>query len=171
MGCSFQHGCLHACTYDKSWGVSECTEPTLQDITLQILLTHSSEDHLSLVLHMACHKGFLMSLSPLLSQSVLPALIKLSTCRKQSMKPLLKWLLQRAYICHSSLGSSQQTFNPWLSTSTSKETEFLHPHHTYRLRDSPKSAARHCMACPDPWFRLMKPSPDLEPQTRDQVSW
>lgn len=44
--------------------------------------------------------------------------------------------------CQSSLGLSQQSFKPWLSTSTSKETEFLHPHHTHRPRDSLNSAAR-----------------------------
>lgn len=100
MGGSFQHGCLHACIYDKSWGGGwvNAQNPELQDITLRILLIHSSEDHLSLVLHMAHHKGFLMALSPLLLKFVVPALIKVSTSREQAWNPFLKWLLWRACV-------------------------------------------------------------------------
>lgn len=74
-------------------------------------------------------------------------------------------------VCHNPLSWSQQSFNPWLCTSTSTATKFLHSHHTHRLRDTLNSAAD------TGWFALIpnlaswNPSLDLEPQARVQVSW
>lgn len=113
MGCSFQHGCLNACRYDKS-----CC---LQDVILQILLIPSCEDHPS---------PPLQGLSHTISYVPVPSFISLCYQSWSNSEPTETPFTVAPPTCTSQPSE--------LCTST--ETELLHPHHTHRLGDSLNSA-------------------------------
>ena len=168
MGCSFQHGCLNARKYDKGCGVSKCTEPMVarHDLTntsdiLQWGPSHPTAAWLITKDFLCPCLLFYYSLCYQSSSSSALAENKPETPFKVTSPMCL---------CHSPLSLSQQSFNPQLCTSTSAETEFLHPHHTHRLGGLPEFSCRHWMACPHPLFSLMKPFPDLKPQARVQAA-
>lgn len=162
MGCSFQHGCLNARTYDKSCGVSKCTEPTVARhdftntsntlqwgpclLTAAWLVTKEFLCPRPLFYYSLCYQAWWSSA---LAESKPETPFKVTSPTCTSYNPL---------------SLSQQSFNPRLYTST--ETEFLHPHHTYSLGDSLNSAAGTGWLALIPNLASRNSSPDLEPQAR-----